>query len=178
MFPHQDMIYTIPAELNEGEQTFIRNLRDYLKVNTKILENKQLYVLRNLTKGRGIGFFEVDRFYPDFIMWIIDKYTQWITFIDPKGLIFLDYEDPKLHLHEYLKEQVQPKLVGQDIRLDAFIISDTSYDQFRKRHAHPHRSIEDCEKNHILFQYKTEMVPDKLHIGKLLNMIVGGRENC
>jgi multidrug transporter EmrE-like cation transporter len=32
---------------------------------------KELYLLRNLSKGRGVGFFEAGNFHPDFIFWLI-----------------------------------------------------------------------------------------------------------
>ncbi len=33
--------------------------------------SKELYLLRNLSKGRGVGFFEAGNFHPDFILWLL-----------------------------------------------------------------------------------------------------------
>ena len=34
-----------------------------------MFDDRQVYLLSNLSKGRGIGFFEAGNFYPDFILW-------------------------------------------------------------------------------------------------------------
>ena len=44
------------------------------------------FLLRNLTRGKGVGFFDSSGFYPDFILWVKGKDGQRIVFIDPHGM--------------------------------------------------------------------------------------------
>ncbi len=82
-------IKTVPTRLNEGERDFLRHLREFVK-ETKIFDGKELFVLRNLSV-KGIGFFmESSSFYPDFILWVVEKKKQYIYFIDPKGILLGD----------------------------------------------------------------------------------------
>ncbi len=86
-----------PVELNEGERNFVVDLRDYYQRNPTQFEDTELYLLRNMTRGKGIGFFEAGNFYPDFILWLLYPDTQYVTFIDPKGIRNLEGEtDPKI----------------------------------------------------------------------------------
>ena len=43
-------------------------------------------LLRNLSKGRGVGFFEAGNFHPDFILWLVEEGRQQVIFVDPKGI--------------------------------------------------------------------------------------------
>ena len=45
-----------------------------------------MYLLRNKSK-QGTGFFMNAGFYPDFIMWIVKGKQQWISFIEPHGML-------------------------------------------------------------------------------------------
>ena len=177
MTKNQEMMYTVPTGLNEGEQRFIVDLRDYLQKDQAVLKGKNVTVLRNLTRGKGVGFFEINRFFPDFILWVTDDSNQWITFIDPKGLIFVDPEDQKLQLHCYLQDEVEPKIQNSSVHLNAFIVSDTSFEQLRARHSTQYRSREDCEKDHILFQQIREGVYDPTYVPKLIDTVVGTNRN-
>ena len=60
-------------------------------------------VLRNKSKV-GKGFFEVGNFYPDYILWIDTSETQNISFIDPKGLMHIRADDPKIEFYKTIKE--------------------------------------------------------------------------
>ncbi len=60
---------TEPAGLKPSEREFVRKLRDYVKAKaSESLADKQVFLLRNLSGGRGVGFFENEGFYPDFIL--------------------------------------------------------------------------------------------------------------
>ena len=48
-------------------------LRDYIQVNAEEFEGKPIYLLRNRSRARGLGFFEAGNFYPDFILWVVDR---------------------------------------------------------------------------------------------------------
>ncbi|MCV4607674.1 hypothetical protein OFB74_32735, partial [Escherichia coli] len=84
-----------------------------------------------LSRGRGIGFFEAGNFYPDFILWLLINGKQYVNFIDPKGLRNLDGpEDPKIEFHSTIK-QLQSRLKDQDVILNSFIISSTSFENIK-----------------------------------------------
>lgn len=57
-----------------------------IEERTQFFEDKELYLLRNRSRGKGIGFFEAGNFYPDFILWLLMDGKQYVTFIDPKGI--------------------------------------------------------------------------------------------
>jgi len=79
----ETQVEVTPVNLNEGERNFVIDLIKYYDSNPSCFEDKKLYLLRNKSKA-GIGFFEAGNFYPDFIMWILYKDKQYITFVDPK----------------------------------------------------------------------------------------------
>jgi len=166
-----DRIVTAPVGLNEGETRFVEDLRDYLSANKSFAH--QVYLLRNLTKSRGVGFYESHSFYPDFIMWIKKDEKQTIVFIDPKGLTHLGLEDPKLRLHEYLREQIQKELGNPNVKLDAFIVSVTPYGLISKLIPGQHISLENFEKDkHVLFQYRDKNVPNTSYIERLFQITI------
>src|SRR5690606_32243511 len=59
-----------PAPLNKGERLFVEDLKAFHDGHPEFFEDKELYLLRNLSKGKGIGFFEAGNFHPDFILWL------------------------------------------------------------------------------------------------------------
>ena len=75
---------------------------------------------------------------------------QHIAFVDPKGLNYLDGPtDPKIRLAEAIKEH-EARLSAQEklVELDAFIVSETPFDQLRWGHG---LSREALEESHVLF---------------------------
>jgi hypothetical protein len=164
-----DRIVTIPAGLNEGEARFIEDLAAYL--DTGKASTNEVYLLRNLTRSKGVGFYEYHSFYPDFIMWIKKNGKQTILFIDPKGLTHLGLEHPKLKLHEYLKTEIQKQIKDSSIKLDAFIISVTPFSVLRKMHPEQSISLDELEKNkHILFQYKEKELQSTSYVERLFEV--------
>lgn len=117
-----------PVSLNEGETKFVQMLRRYVEQNTEFLDGKSLYLLRNKSRA-GMGFFEAGNFYPDFILWIDTPETQYISFIDPKGLLHVPSHDPKIQFYKTIKD-IETRLAPTDrdkhIVLNSFIMSDTS----------------------------------------------------
>jgi hypothetical protein len=114
-----------PKPLNGGESRFINDLKVFQAANQNVFENMELYLLRNLTRGRGIGFFEAGNFYPDFIMWLVRAGTQEIIFIDPKGLSHHGVDDPKILFHKTIKE-IEVRLADTSVHLHSIIVSGTS----------------------------------------------------
>lgn len=123
-------IEVAPIHLNEGEHKFINDLKEFVINNESLLSDKELYLLRNKSKA-GIGFFETNNFYPDFIMWIIHEDKQFISFIDPKGIRNLKgLLDPKIQLSQTIKD-IEHRLSEQEenVELNSFIIAGTAFNE-------------------------------------------------
>lgn len=151
-----------PVALNEGERDFVLDLQTFCKKNTSFFKGKELYLLRNQSKGRGIGFFEAGNFYPDFILWLLDGKRQFVNFIDPKGLRNLDgVTDPKIQFYKTIKE-LEQRLGQPNVILNSFIVSNTPYIQI----AWWSEGItkEQFEEKHVLFRQEDK----EIYISKLL----------
>jgi hypothetical protein len=118
-----------PTSLNDGEKTFVDKLKCYVDTNSSIFDGKNLYLLRNKSKS-GMGFFEADNFYPDFVLWIDTPDVQYITFIDPKGLHHITWNNAKIEFYNTVKKlekRLQPTSSdGKRIVLNSFIMSVTN----------------------------------------------------
>lgn len=157
-------IEVTPIHLNEGERSFVGDLKKYFLNNDSFFGDKELYLLRNKSKS-GIGFFEANNFFPDFIMWLIHDGKQYITFIDPKGIRNLKgLNDSKIQLSQTIK-RIENNLSQQDdsVVLNSFIIAGTSFSEV----SHWGDKI-DFEKNNVFFQYE-----DKGYINKIFKTILG-----
>ncbi|WP_236692984.1 hypothetical protein [Aneurinibacillus tyrosinisolvens] len=153
-----------PINLNEGERNFVFDLRKFYEGNTSFFVDKELYLLRNKSKA-GIGFFEANNFFPDFILWLIYQGKQYITFIDPKGIRNLrGKNDAKIQLSVNIKE-IENRLRIQDssIVLNSFIISGTSYDAVSHW-----GSKDELESLNVLFQND-----DDAYITKIFTNVLG-----
>ena len=113
-----------PAPLNRGERRFVEDLKAYCDGNAAAFEGRELYLLRNLSRGRGIGFFEAGNFHPDFILWLLAGDRQHVTFVDPKGIRNVGADDPKIRFFETIKE-IERRLGDPKVALDSFIVSGT-----------------------------------------------------
>jgi hypothetical protein len=117
-----------PVSLNNDEKKFVDILKAYIDNNTEMFSDKSLYLLRNKSKV-GMGFFEAGNFYPDYILWIDTAETQYISFIDPKGLRHLQWNDPKIEFHTTIKEletRLQSSSANKRVVLNSFIMSGAS----------------------------------------------------
>ena len=104
--PHESVKIT-PIPLNEGEARFVRYLEDIVSKqnNFDILQGKEIYLMRNMSRGKGVSFFDDYAFYPDFILWVNDSKRQDILFIDPKGLVHFNVKtQSKVNLHKQIKD--------------------------------------------------------------------------
>lgn len=161
-------IVTIPTGLNTGEATFVEDLKNHLNKHQK---DAEIYLLRNLTRSKGVGFYETHSFYPDFIMWIKKEQRQTIIFIDPKGLIHMGLDDPKLKLHKFLRNELQKEISNPNVKLDAFVISVTPFRDFANYHGQ-HLAMDKLEENnHILFQSTDAGIPNKSCIERMFEII-------
>ena len=75
-----------PAALNGNEKKVVERLKELVESRDPCLQNQELYLIRNLSRGRGVSFFDDFGYYPDFIVWLKDDYCQHVVFLDPKGL--------------------------------------------------------------------------------------------
>lgn len=125
---YENLIKVSPVALDQSEKQFLDDLFSYVSKNPEKLKGKEVHVLRNQSR-KGIGFFtDGNNFYPDFILWVVEKDKQYIKFIDPKGIRnSRGMNDPKIQFHKVIKEKIQPQVSNQGIILDSYIISNTSF---------------------------------------------------
>ena len=164
---NEPLIKISPVPLNRGENTFVEHIRNYYNEHKDdVFAGKDVYLLRNESR-KGIGFFEANNFYPDFILWVNEGKRQRVSFIDPKGLRNIrGFGDPKIQLYNLLKSEIEPKLNDPDIILDSFIISNTPYEEISFWNPCEDKAV--FKKNHIVFQM------DKEYISELFNIVVSG----
>ena len=115
--------------------------------------DSRLYLLRNLSRGKGNGFCAADDFYPDFILWLVDGSRQRIVFVDPKGLALLkpnSFDHPKIQLYRTLQE-IADNLGDPNVGLDSFIISDKSFAKTQPDFGTLAHSREECHAHHVSF---------------------------
>jgi hypothetical protein len=167
-----DVVEVRPVALNDGERDFVRDLhRLWERERAKgggVFEGRALYLLRNQSRGRGVGFFEAGNFYPDFILWLVDGERQRIAFVDPKGLRNTEGpDDPKLRFAETIKE-LQARLGDSSVQLESFILSRTPLQQLAGWDGG--MSVPDFEARHVVFQTPGEIE----YVEKLVSLTLQG----
>lgn len=153
-----DEVRMAPPGLKPSEVQFVRDLKEYwAKEKGNSLAKIQVFLLRNLSRGSGIGFFEDRGFYPDFILWIVEEKKQHIVFVEPHGMLHAGayQHDEKARLHEVLPD-LEMDIASRSktkthITLDSYIISATPYDDLRKRYDDGTWDRDKFAKAHILF---------------------------
>ena len=126
---NSNLVEVRPVSLNEGERDFVLDLQKFYETDKSFFAGKELYLLRNLSRGRGIGFFEAGNFYPDFIVWLLVGGKQYVSFVDPKGIRNLDGpDDPKIAFFKTIKT-LEQRLADPDVILNSFIIANTKFEQ-------------------------------------------------
>ncbi len=154
-----DKARIVPPGLRDSEARFVRDLRDYWATEKdKSLAGKEIFLLRNLSRGYGIGFFEERGFYPDFILWLVNQATkaQRIVFIEPHGMLHAKayIYDEKARLHERLPalaEEIGRRSGRTCITLDAFIISATPFQDLYQHYDDGTWDRAKFAEKHILF---------------------------
>ncbi len=154
-------IKAVPPLLVESERKFVEDLRSFCQSEADgLLRGVELFLLRNLGRGKGIGFFESCGFYPDFILWIKSRGKQRIVFIEPHGLLHeaAGFHSEKLSLHKRLREHSKDALKSPKLKhlsVDAFVVSRSPYDQLSglwRTDKGARRSRDEFTADHILFQ--------------------------
>ncbi len=148
-----DDIKSTPVGLKDSERTFIEKLRNHCRSHPE--GNGEIFLLRNLSRGKGVGFFKTAGFYPDFIVWSKNGTKQRITFVEPHGMRNDDAPDhnDKVKLHADLKK-MSPRLAKDGyggVELDSFIISATPFEDLKSLRDGTWKR-EDFVKRHILFE--------------------------
>ena len=140
-------ITILPVALNESEFQFVTDLKEWSEANAVELQKDgvDLFLLRNLSRGKGVGFFEAGNFHPDFILWMILGGKQYVTFIEPHGLVHEGPASDKIQFHNRIKD-VENRFANPDVILNSFILSWTKYPQLRWGIPQ-----EEMEANHVLF---------------------------
>ena len=137
-----------PVPLNKGEIQFVEDLKAFHEKHTEFFETRELYLLRNLSRGRGVGFFEAGNFHPDFILWLHNGKQQQVIFVDPKGIRNLGPSDPKIQFYETIKE-IEQRLDDPTVSLQSYIVSNTPSETMRKQWG---MEKSEMEEKHVLFQ--------------------------
>lgn len=156
-----DKVISRPPGLNQEEQRFVKDLRELVRQETsKSLANKEIFLLRNLSRGKGVGFFENEGFYPDFILWIKEENQQRVIFVEPHGMLMEKAygASDKTKLHErlaILSKSWGTKTGLTNVSLDSFIISATPYEKLRPHYGDGDWPRGNFVSKHILFPDST-----------------------
>lgn len=156
-------ITILPVTLIESEYQFVTDLKTWCeKHNTDLdRDGMEVFLLRNMSRGKGVGFFEAGNFHPDFILWVLVGGKQYVTFIEPHGLMLEGPGSDKILFHKRIKD-VERRLNEPDVILNSFILSWTKYPQLKWNN-----SQEELENMHVLF-----MTDDRdRYIEKLFNRL-------
>ena len=124
----KERIVTVqPVPLDGNEKRVVEQLEDLAQKDDPSLQGKELFLIRNLTRGRGVSFFDDFGYYPDFIVWLKDDVHQHVLFLDPKGLSrFGQRERKKVKLHHEIAEiEERVRKNDADLYLHAYILSVT-----------------------------------------------------
>jgi len=165
---HGGKVSVRPVALNESEYQFVTDLKAWCDSHEGYLveEKMELFLLRNMSRGKGVGFFEAAGFHPDFILWILVDGKQYVTFIEPHGLVHEGPGSEKVQFYRKIKE-VEARLNDPGVILNSFILSWTRYPQLKWGN-----SQEELEKQHVLF-----MQDDKEHYVEKLFFELLGRDH-
>lgn len=161
----KQQIRITPPSLNAGEQEFVELLRDYWIENAVTLHSgESIYLLRNLSRGKGVGFFESEGFYPDFVLWHRKADgKQRLVFIEPHGMRQDDAPDINnkvqlaFEIGNYLADVLQaPGCPVHEVT--AYIISATPFGELSRKHGKSW-TVNRYADHHILFPSEMRTSP-------------------
>lgn len=156
-----------PVALNESETGFVGALLGWLDREEARLaaENTTIYLLRNKSRGSGIGFFEAGNFYPDFILWAVTSSKQVVVFVEPHGISHEGPQHPKVQFHKTIKE-IEGRLGYADLRLESAIVTPTLFSSVRDRGW----NREEWSENHVYFMTELDGSGNHLFINEMMGM--------
>lgn len=113
-----------PTLLTDGEAKLVEDVT--AECESGVLVDSEVYLLRNGSRGNGLGFSEAGNFYPDFILWLLGENGQDVVFLDPKGMGRISDESAKVNFHKGIKD-IEKRLSkgGETIRLHTYILSNS-----------------------------------------------------
>jgi hypothetical protein len=156
-----DKIRSTPPGLKESERRFVQDLREhYVGARDSSLAGAEVFLLRNLSRGKGVGFFDTRGFFPDFILWIKRGGSQRIIFVEPHGMLHaVAYaHDERARLHERLPALASAmceRSGKKGVSLDSFIVSETSYENLRTRYDNGRWDLDKFARAHIVFPIRS-----------------------
>ena len=156
-------IQIAPVSLNESEFQFLDDLRVYVRREQARLDADgiELFLLRNESRNRGIGFFEAGNFYPDFLLWQVKDGIQYLSFVEPHGL---QHEGPghrKIEFRETIKN-IEKRINDKTVVLNSFIVTPTRFAKLKWG-----RSMSELNDIHILFMEDQQST----YVPKIMNMM-------
>ena len=128
-----------PPGLTGSEQRFVDDLKQYWdKKRDDGPDDAEVFLLRNQSRGAGVGFFEECGFYPDFILWVKSGGAQRVVFVEPHGMRQENAPEhsDKIGLYKRLRElaeAMRERSELDDVTLDSFIVSETPYETLRTK---------------------------------------------
>lgn len=163
LYLDQSIVEVSPVPLNKGERNLVEDVKSFHDDTPGFFADKELYLLRNLSKGRGVGFFEAGNFHPDFILWLISGGRQFIAFVDPKGIRNIGFNDPKIQFFQTIKD-IEQRLAEPSVTLSSFIVSNTPSHVMRLLWAVDKPAM---EARNILFQEEDKTT----YVGKMMERL-------
>ena len=146
-----------PSGLEESEERFVAALRDYCaSKNGGPPPGTKLFLLRNLTRSKGVGFFATSGFYPDFILWVKSADgSQKVVFVEPHGMRNDDPppKNPKVDLYLALRDlsdRIEERDGLKGVFLASYIVSATPFHELTNKWGGWTR--ERFAKRHVLFE--------------------------
>ncbi len=119
-----------PPPLNKWEGQFVDDLRVYVDRKPTALQDRDVYLLRNQSRGRGLGFFEAGKFFPDFILWIVERQEAVNRLHRSKRHSQLArLRRPSDSFRQKCRQSGSSIWATPDIRLRSFILSNTGRHQ-------------------------------------------------
>ncbi len=129
LYADKDCKVTVqPVPLDRNEKKVVEELDKLATNQNPWLRGRELYLIRNRSRGRGISFFDDFDYYPDFIVWLKDGDHQHVIFLDPKGLVrYGPKERKKVRLHTEIKK-IETKVheIDPNLYLHAYVLSVTA----------------------------------------------------
>jgi hypothetical protein len=176
---NKEEINSVPVKLNKGETKFLEDFKSFLVNNNSLIEDYDIFLLRNLSK-KGIGFFLRTGFYPDFVIWVRKESEQRIIFVDPKGIRNLgNFNDDKIQFCVSELPEISQRLIEElnrkgeiiNLQMSAFILSVSEYDKIRETwHDGKLRDIRFENAKKEFERYKILFVEDPEYMRKILGI--------
>ena len=144
---------TIPPALENSEKNFVEDMHRYVREqHERLLSKREVFLLRNQSRGKGIGFYQNEGFYPDFILWITEGAKQRIVFIEPHGMVHeaIHEYNEKITFFKRLSTFSNECFKSKHVQMDSFIISETAFPDLRQKY--PHMDAYRFRELHILFR--------------------------